>query len=282
MRQWGFFIILVLGFLLLPLPVGAVDEIGPKVDECARLLEVGREAKILSRLEKVNPQLHSIYNDKRFDLETLEELYLALKAEAWLYLPKGQLPWKERPSLPDLVSDSLKENFKKQYAVESLTDSEIYLFYTNALWSLYNFVFQTWVGEQIERISPPTGLSQLQKSFAQAVISQHLVPLDLQSQTLAPELATEFFESKPNYTQFPWSSAFQIVAVWERSRFERPAKTGYRDLRSWLEQKAEFTGLTLEHQRIVTAALHRGGFEEVCCLTKPGCSFCPNNRNTLR
>lgn len=224
----------------------------------------GKFEKVLERMDTLNPDLRIQLDNLPSAEKTLQSIYLILKTEAWRVAPLGMLAWKNKIDLmPDMVA-RMNHNFGAHFDLSKMNDTQLRLFYVNALHSQYIFVAeiikQRFLAQKIGRDIPNEIENRLM------IIVDRLLIFDLGSRELPPEKAREVlaFES---LTQFPWMEAFHIVK--DSLHSGTP-----------IQNHPLFATLSIQHQEILETSM-KTSKRRYCCLKDPGCIFCPNNRAFL-
>lgn len=223
---------------------------------------------VLARVESLNP--HLIDSDKVWEMK---DLYMQLKLEGWRVLPNGMLPLKKnQPELPKEFIENLRENVGKVYSLEGASETDIHLYYANALQGLYLFVarqiretfVEQWTGAKAHKEA---------KLFLKRLYDDLLL-FDLGRTETPPELAEEALQVDM-LKLFSWEKAYRIA----REYYEKKVAG---DLREWLEKNPDFSQLKQEEQkRLFQSFEKKQKVKRYCCKNNPGCLFCPNNRAFL-
>lgn len=227
--------------------------------------------KELQILQKLNSSLVTRYYSSSQHPDLLS-LYLLLKSEAWLYLPQGLVPWKNTPELPQSVIRNIKENSPQVYELENLENKDFYLFYANALQGRYLKVLQLIrtqsIRAELENLNPEA------REFLELVFDD-LMSTDLGRPETPPDRAQEAFNEYVQ-TDFPWE-VFQSLAL---RFFDQSDELSPQE---WLKLQPEQEVLNEQQMRLFERNINQErDRRRYCCLTNPGCMFCPNNRHFLR
>lgn len=233
---------------------------------CDNLLGLG---KAVERIKQINPNLVMETDGPISKLN----LIMTLKREIWRFLPFGNIPWKDKAPLDESLKARLLEQFNKRYRVDEMSEDDLYLFYVNQLRSVYHLLIREWMEDELSAVGP---LTPDLKNFGLSLMSRSLTPSYLLSTTFSPEMTEEILKEE-KWREFPMHHAFQLA------KEAKELGLSLLETMDWLREHPLWQEIGRPTYRTaIETAFRHPGFNNLCCLTDPGCILCPNNRAWLR
>ena len=228
-------------------------------------------AKELDLVGKLNPTLIEKFNRLETSEQNLTQLYLLLKVEAWNFLPRGMVPWKNKPELPKLVIENVLNNSPDAYETSQLKPDDIYMFYANALQGRYISVARHIRNEFIDDLKVA---DKKTRRFLEKVY-EDIMETDLGLAETSPERARDTLSANIK-TDVDWSLLIQLS-----SRYFK--KSENIDLNGWIAVQPELRLVDSNEVLLLRNNVEKEPKKKrYCCLNSPGCLFCPNNRSYLK
>lgn len=233
-----------------------------------------RLTKAIDRLNRLNPELVEGFRELPEAEQNLENLYLHVKGEGWRLAPFGFLPWKNPAELSPTLLNRLFENSRETYRIDELPPNQIYLFYINSLQAQYIAIGEAIKHQLIENKLHKDLPIEVKNSLLQIV--DLLLVFDMGNPGTDPQSVREALRS-PALAHFPWASVEAVLMDLSSRKIDPGSDAAETALRA----NPRFLSLLTEVQQILTAALKKSK-RRYCCMSSPGCLFCPNNRVFLR
>ena len=215
---------------------------------------------VVKQLLRYNPTL----NGEAKAAVRARDLFLLLKQE------------ESRRELSPSLREHLVATFSHRHVFPD--DEKVRQFYSNAVFALYRQLFRLVLLELYEKWSGNRVQESLQE-FAASLTAQFLRPRDLSDRFLNLKSIEEIFsEVAPT---FDWVLAEQIAMKWQSRANQSTANQS--EVFVWFGQQSEAQRMPFWQQEKLVRALMGQGLQPQrrCCISKPGCFDCPNNRATL-
>jgi hypothetical protein len=230
--------------LFLTLTVHAAD--------CGFLLRDGNYKSILKQIEILNPEI------LRAREPSPAQIYLDLKNES------------ERIASREIdapLIQRLRETQRDHFAVEGLDARAMTIFYRNALYQLEQRVASLWRQQEVRSLAGRP-LSPGAQNFAEHLLDSFFSPNGLNDRSMTFNEAQEYFRTRP-WMEFNWSEAIRAVELALQSATP-PGDIHLPEIFNWSEQNR------------IRLALMQDRRPGVCCLSEPGCTLCPHNREVRK
>ena len=241
---------------------------------CNSILSATNNSALLKELQKIknlNPELvEKFYSNSD---QNFNSLYLILKAEGWRVMPHGLIPWKNKPELSEEVLNILRQRQSKVYRTQELSEEELYIFYANAIQARYIFIARQIRTDFINKLFNQP-ISKTTKDFL-SLVYDSLIISDLGRSDVSLESTQEALYL--DLTDLIHWQVFMEIS-------EQYSKEADGDeVNGWLNNQKLFLSLTAKEQELLKRHLGKSlNSKKHCCLNKPGCLFCPNNRSFLQ
>lgn len=161
-------------------------------------------SKSVQRLIDLNSQILLGLEPQTF---SLEPIIYSLKKEMWRWLPNGIIPWKNQTHLPQHIQKSIKVHFSSKYRVEEMTESELTLFYTNQLRSIFQQMIREWMHQEFP------------SHIARHIVSRSPDFTRLYLDTLSPEDLQLSMKAR-EWQNYPWDEISKIEQKWKKANLE--------------------------------------------------------------
>ncbi|MCB0378605.1 MAG: sterol desaturase family protein [Bdellovibrionales bacterium] len=227
--------------------------------------------KAINKIEELSPSLLQSFQRRGSPHQTLNDLFFFIKHESWKITPNGLIPFKNRPRIPLDTLTPQQNQRDHRYNRQNFTNDNAYIFYGNALHGLLIFTEIGLRNEFVDSFKSSRSSREV-RLFLERLFDEATFP-GLGNRSLAPERAYEILSE--SLWAFPWK---EIETLAQRYYEAGPTP----NVRDWLESQPEASILTNTEKSFFIRNLgEKDNSKRYCCLNKPGCLFCPNNRSFL-